>query len=118
MCLLRCRGATPPPGSSTVMRLSCRWPRRLWPAKVPGPSKRTSLSRLGVGDVDLPAHRVDGHVEEDGADALVEAAGAGDCAGGLALASITNTSLSGSEKLDVLVPGAAELVDPVRAVRT
>ena len=27
------------------------------------------VARLGVGDVDLPVHRVDGHVEQDGADA-------------------------------------------------
>src|SRR5438309_887711 len=43
MCLLRWRGATPPPCDSTVILLSWRWPRRLWPANVPGPSKRSAL---------------------------------------------------------------------------
>ena len=55
------------------MRLSCRWPRRLCPAKVPGPSNRVGVVRVGVGDVDLAVHGVDGHRVQDGADALEEA---------------------------------------------
>ena len=86
-------------GSSTVIRFSARWPRTAsWPAKDARALEALVVARLGVGDVDLPAHRVDGHVEEDGADAGEEAGGAGDAArGGLAVASMTKTSLSGSE---------------------
>jgi hypothetical protein len=42
MCLFRWRGAGGPP-PRTVMRASCSRPRTLEPAKIPGPSKRTSL---------------------------------------------------------------------------
>ena len=71
MCLFRCRGVTVPRRSSTVIRLSARWPAH---ACSPAANDARSLEahvvlRVGVGDVDLAAHRVDGHVEEDGADA-------------------------------------------------
>ena len=52
---------------------------------------------LGVGDVDLAVHRIDDHVEQDGADAREEPAAPASWRGGLAMASMTNTSLSGSE---------------------
>ena len=84
--------------SSTVMRLSAggraRWCRRTC-RDAPAPSKRTSLRASVFDDVDLAAHRVHRHVEEDGADVRVEAAGPPIATGGVALASIAKTSLSG-----------------------
>ena len=65
MCLFRWRGETPPPGSSTVMRFWLCWPRTVWPAKIAGTLEAVHVPRLGVRDVDLPVHRIDGHVVED-----------------------------------------------------
>src|ERR1041384_7673166 len=83
MCLLRWRGATPPPGLSTVMRLSWRGPRRLWAGEVSAQAvagegaralEPSGVVRLGVGDIDLAAHRIDDHRVQDGADAGEDAA--------------------------------------------
>src|SRR5262245_53118468 len=99
MCLLRCLGATEPfDGFSTVMRLSWRCPRTLEPAKVPGPSKRTSFSASEFETYTFP---FDGwttllnRVVPTPANWLPTPPTA---TGGLAIALIANTSLSGSEE--------------------
>ena len=75
------------------------------------PFKAALVPGLGVGDVDLPAHGVDGHVVEDGADAAVGAAG--DLAGGRGRGVEGEHVFVGEREADVSVPVAVDLVLPV-----
>ena len=99
-----------------MIRLSWRWPRRLWPAKVPGPFETLVVPRLGVRDVDLAAHRVHHHVEEDGADAPVVAGGAAELRRRIGVRVDHEDVLVGQREADLVVPDPVQLVDPVGAV--
>ena len=80
-------------GSITVMRLSTMWPRTV-AAERPGPRSARRCARRCWRR--RPSRsRVDRHVEQGRADAR-EASAAGLVTGGFAVASIANTSLSGS----------------------
>ena len=77
------------------MRYSARCPCTVLRPKMPGPSKRALVAALRVGDVHLAADRVDRHVEQDRADAGPEAVPSLVRTGGVALALMAKTSLSG-----------------------
>ena len=116
MCLFRWRGVDRAgAGSMTVMRLSAMWPRTepRWPWRAMlVPLEAHVVVRVGVGDVDLAAHRVDRHVEQRGADAGEDARRLrrpADSARGVDGEHV----LVGQRELDVVVPAAAVVVDPV-----
>src|SRR5919205_4647371 len=112
MCLFRCRGATPSPALRTVMRFSCRWPRTLWPAKIPRPFKALVVLRVRIGDVDLPVHRVDDHVIEDSADTGESALRPRDRRWRLRHGIDDEDVLGGGREFQRVVIGTAKLIDP------
>ena len=121
MCLLRCRGATlgvPPPaprgehGDAALVQVAAQ----AVPGEGPRALEAVGVVRVGVGDVNLAIHRIDGHRVQDGADALEEAARSGKLARRIGHGVEHEHVLVGQREPHVLIAGAAERVDPVSAV--
>ncbi len=72
--------------------------------------------RVGVGDIDLPVHRVDDHVVENGADAGIKPRRTCPLYRRIGQGVDDEDVLVGQREAHLVVPGAADVIDPVGAV--
>src|SRR5262249_11963495 len=105
MCWCRCRAVALPP-DRMVTRASCRWPRTVLPPP-PGPSKRTSLCASVFETYTLPLIGFTAMLNRTVPTPLKNALSTG----GLAVASMAKTSLSGRLNLTALSQMRPQVLD-------